>query len=201
MGKLILVRHGESTGNRERIFAVKPHELALTELGQEQAREAARKIAALFKPELVVASSFVRARDTAAIIAGFLALPLEIEHDLHERNIGSFMGRPYESMAAAPGYDPQRHWLWKPPGGESFEEVKARAAPIVDRLARAHSGRDVVVVSHGGVMMALWSYFTGSWEDAHVPPNCGIVVVEYAGGRYGKPQIIAEQGGGESTGG
>jgi len=199
MGKLILIRHGESTGNRERIFAVNPHALALTALGREQARDAARKIAALFKPELVVASSFVRARDTAAIIAGSLALPLEIEHDLHERNIGSFMGRPYESIAAAPGYDPQRPWLWTPPEGESYEDVKARAAPIADRLA--HRGGDVVVVSHGGVMMALWSHFTGSWEGVHVPPNCGIVVVDHTGGRYGKPQAIGEGGADESAGG
>ncbi len=33
MSRLILVRHGESSGNRERIFAIQPHELPLTELG------------------------------------------------------------------------------------------------------------------------------------------------------------------------
>ena len=41
MGKLILVRHGESVGNRERIFTTTPVELALTDIGREQARQAA----------------------------------------------------------------------------------------------------------------------------------------------------------------
>jgi hypothetical protein len=31
---------------------------------------------------------------------------------------------------------------------------------------------------------------TGTWEDAHVPPNCGIVVIEHHGGRYGEPEVV-----------
>ena len=53
----------------------------------------------------------------------------QIEHDIHERNMGHFRGRSYESVLTASGYDPQRPWLWKPPGGESFEDVMERVAP------------------------------------------------------------------------
>lgn len=202
MGKLILVRHGESVGNVERVFTTTPFELALTGRGIEQARGAAVKIAALFKAEVVVASPYVRARETARIIAEHLALALEIEHDIHERNMGHFQGRSYESVLTAPDYDPQRPWLWKPPGGESFEEVMERVAPVLDRLAAAHRGRDVVVVSHGGVMMALWAYVTGEWESAHVPVNCGIVVIEHREDRgYLRPVVIGGGGPADSTGG
>jgi len=204
MGKLILVRHGESTGNRERIFATKPHELQLTELGERQAREAGRAIAAQFRAEIVVASPYVRARETARIIGEVLALGVEIEPHLHERDVGAFRGQPYESVLAAPDFDPKRPWLWKPPEGESFEDVKARVAPIVDRLANTHRERDVVVVSHGGVMMALWAHFTGEWENVPVPANCGIVVVEYVAGNYRRPLVLnvtSDRSGADSSGG
>ena len=147
MSKLILVRHGESSGNRERIFAVSPHDQPLTELGYRQAHEAARRISQLFRPELVVTSAYLRASETARIIAGALGVPLEIEPNLHEREIGAHRGRPYDSFLAEPDYDPQRPWAWKPQGGESYEEVQARVGPILDRLAAAHTRKDVVVVS------------------------------------------------------
>lgn len=204
MGKLILVRHGESTGNRERIFATKPHELELTELGERQAREAGRAIAAQFNAEIVVASPYIRARETARIIAEVLTLSVHVEPHLHERDVGLFRGQPYESVLAAPDFDPKRPWLWKPPQGESFEDVKARVAPVADRLATTHRERDVVVVSHGGVMMALWAHFTGEWENAPIPANCGIVVVEHEAGSYRRPVVVNVAGdrtGADSSGG
>jgi len=201
MSKLILVRHGESSGNRDRIFAVSPHDLPLTELGYRQAHEAARRIGQLFRPELVVTSAYLRASETARIIAGALALPLETDPDLHERENGAYRGRPYDSFLTEPDYDPQRPWVWKPQGGESYEEVQARVAPVLDRLAAAHTARDVVIVSHGGVMTTLWAYVAGTWTDAHVPPNCGMVLIEHGPQGYSTPRIIGGLAGAADAGG
>ncbi|MGO9930315.1 MAG: histidine phosphatase family protein [Steroidobacteraceae bacterium] len=201
MSRLILVRHGESAGNRERIFATRPHELPLTEAGYAQAQGAARRIAELFRPRLVVTSSFVRASETARIIAGALGVPLEVEPDLQEREIGVHRGRSYDSLPAAPDYDPNRPWAWKPEQGESYEEVQARVGPILDRLAKAHPTGDVVIVSHGGVMMTLWAYVTGRWEGAHAPPNCGIVLIEHGPQGYSSPQILGDASPADDAGG
>lgn len=201
MSKLILVRHGESSGNQERIFAVSPHDLPLTELGYRQAQQTAQLIATLFQPELVVTSVYRRASETARIIAGALGLPLECEADLHERDIGAHRGRSYDSFLTEPDYDPQRPWAWKPQGGESYEEVQARVGPILDRLAAAHPAKDVVVVSHGGVMTCLWAYVTGRWDGAYVPPNCGIVLIEHGPNGYSSPLIVAGEDGAEDAGG
>jgi broad specificity phosphatase PhoE len=190
VSKLILVRHGESSGNRDRIFATSPHDLPLTELGYRQANEAAKRIAELYRPELIVTSAYLRASETARIIAGALGLPLELEPNLREREIGSHRGRSYDSFLTEPDYDPQHPWAWKPQGGESYEEVRARVAPILDRLAAQHPNRDVVVVSHGGVMTALWAHVAGSWDDAYVPPNCGMVLIEHGPQGYAKPQLV-----------
>jgi broad specificity phosphatase PhoE len=190
MSRLILVRHGESSGNRERIYATSPHDLPLTELGYRQAQQVAHRIAELFRPELVVTSAYHRASETARIIAGALGLPLQVEPNLHEREIGAHRGRPYDSFLTEPDYDPLRPWAWKPEGGESYEEVQARVAPVLDRLAAAHPSKDVIVVSHGGVMLCLWAYAAGSWDDAHAPPNCGMVLIEHGPQGYSKPRVI-----------
>jgi probable phosphoglycerate mutase len=190
MGRLILIRHGESVGNRDRIFASNPRELPLTELGYQQAQEAGEAIAKLFRVELVVASPYLRARETARVIAAVLGVPLETEPNLYERDFGALQGKPYDSILTTPGYDPKHPWTWKPEGGESFEDVEARVGPILDRLARAHLSRDVVVVSHGAVMKTLWAYITGNWDGAHVPHNCGMILVEYGPGGYSPPQVI-----------
>jgi 2,3-bisphosphoglycerate-dependent phosphoglycerate mutase len=190
MSKLILVRHGESSGNRDRIYAVSPHDLPLTELGYRQAQEAARRIAELFNPQLVVTSAYKRASETARIIAGALGQPLEFEPNLHEREFGAHRGRSYDSFLTEPDYDSRRPWAWKPQGGESYEDVRARVGPILDRLAAAHPGEDVVVVSHGGVMACLWAHVTDRWEDAYVAPNCGIVLIEHTPKGYLPPRVI-----------
>jgi broad specificity phosphatase PhoE len=190
MAKLILVRHGESEGNVTRIFTTTPMTLALTELGRKQAREAATVIQSIADPRIVIASPYARARDTGAIIADSLNLPLEIREGLHERETGEFAGRPYESIFEAEGFDRQRPWIWIPPGGESYEHVRERVGPILNELVLRFPAHDVIVVSHGGVMVSMWAHVTGRWEDAHVPGNCGIITVEHREGKYLEPRVI-----------
>ena len=188
MSNLILVRHGESAGNKERIFATSPHDLPLTELGYAQALAAARRIAELFHPKIVVSSAYIRASETARVIAGALGVPLDVQLDLHEREVGIHRGRSYDSFLDAPDYDAARPWAWKPEGGESYEQVQARVGPILDRLAKVHADKDIVIVSHGGVMTTLWAYVAGTWDEAYVPPNCGMVVIEHGPKGYSKPR-------------
>ncbi len=201
MSNLILVRHGESAGNKERIFATSPHDLPLTELGYAQALAAARRIAELFQPQIVVSSAYLRASETARIIAGALGVPLDVQLDLHEREVGVHRGRSYDSFQDAPDYDGARPWAWKPEGGESYEEVQARVGPILDRLAKLHADKDIVIVSHGGVMTTLWAYVAGTWDDAYVAPNCGMVLIEHGPKGYSKPRVIDEATSGAEAGG
>jgi len=190
MASLILVRHGESSGNRDRIFAADPQALPLTQLGYAQARAAARLIAGSFQPKLVVTSPFLRAYETARIIAAGSGAPLEVEPNLYERDVGVYRGRSYDSLASAADYAPDRPWAWRPLDGESYEDVLARVGPVLDRLARENPAADVVVVSHGGVMVTLWAHIVGAWDSAWAPPNCGIVQVEHGPDGYRMPRVI-----------
>jgi broad specificity phosphatase PhoE len=192
-GKFIMVRHGESEGNRERRFTVSS-EVGLTELGVRQAHQVARRIADLFKPQIVLSSPFRRARQTSEIIASELNLPIETVYDLHERDLGCLKGHSYDDLRTLvlkdPSYDPARGWSWKPEGGESYEEVRERVMAAVDRLLSYYAQDEIVIVSHGGVMLSVWAHIIGQWHGAHLPPNCGIVLIEHDGRRMQTPKIV-----------
>ncbi|HYL58425.1 MAG TPA: histidine phosphatase family protein, partial [Candidatus Acidoferrales bacterium] len=134
MRKLIMVRHGESEGNAIRHFTSTP-EAKITELGRRQAHEAALKIKQQFRPALVIASTYARARETGRIIADLLGIPLEFEKEFREQSLGRLAGLPYESVQKDPTFDPKQPWLWRPPGGESHLDVRQRVAPVLDRVA------------------------------------------------------------------
>jgi len=190
-GHLILVRHGESEGNRDRTFT-QSSEVPLTDVGRAQARATADRIARHYRPTRIVASPFARAWETAEIIGQRLRLGVRPEAQLREQSFGAFAGQPYEVLLNDATYHEGPGWSWRPPGGESLVDVFERAVPAFDRLARASIGEDVVVVSHGGVMLALCAYVTGSWEGLTVTPNAGIVVVEYRLGRFGLSRPVAD---------
>ena len=111
MGRLVLVRHGESEGNRDRVFTRTP-ETPLTEAGRAQVRERAEWIAARYRPVHIVSSPFRRARETAVILAERLTIPVTIEEDLRERSYGELAGRPYAVVRECADYDPSAYWVW-----------------------------------------------------------------------------------------
>jgi broad specificity phosphatase PhoE len=200
MGKLIMVRHGESEGNAIRRFTTSG-EAKITDLGRRQALEAAQRIKLTYKPVRVIASTFARARETGLIISAELLIPIEYEAEFREMSLGDLAGQPYESVANDPTYDPKQSWMWRPPNGESHMDVLKRVAPVLDSVAKKYPDDEIVVVSHGGVMRAVWAHVTGKWENAHVPPNCGIVVIEHHGGRYREPEVVFGEAPARESGG
>jgi len=94
VGRLLLIRHAESEGNRAGIFTATPF-VPLTTRGEEQALAAADWLRASHAPVHVVSSPFTRARQTAAIIAGVLGVPIQVEDDLRERDYGRLAGQSY----------------------------------------------------------------------------------------------------------
>jgi broad specificity phosphatase PhoE len=68
-----------------------------------------------------------------------------------------------------------------------------RVAPILDQVVARFRKDDVVIVSHGGMMVAMWAYMTGRWDETQVPANCGIMLVEHRHGRFLEPQLIRNQ--------
>jgi len=187
-----MVRHGESEGNRERRFTTTP-DAPLTDLGREQAAQAARRIARLFHPRLVITSPYARARETGEIIAAAMRLPVEVEHGIYERHFGYLRGQPYDAVRDDPTFETEKMWLWRPEGGESYEDVRQRVSVAINEIRGRYPDQELIVVSHGGVMASIWAHLTGAWEGAHMPPNCGIVLIEHEPDRLHPPKIIKDE--------
>jgi broad specificity phosphatase PhoE len=188
------MRHGESEGNRDRVFTRTP-EVPITEVGARQVRAAAEWLRGRYAPVRIVSSPYRRARQSAAIAGEVLGLEVVVEEDLRERSYGELAGRPYADALSLPGYDPAAWWDWCPPGGETVEEVAARAGAVLDRVARAAGLADVLVVSHGAVMRALWFHMTGAWGESRVARNAGLLLADHKDGAYRGVRPLDEAGG------
>jgi len=190
-GRFILVRHGETEANRRRCFA-DSDEISLSETGYRQAREVAIVLSQGFRAQALISSHFRRAVETSEIIADALGLPIESLAGLHERDFGCLKGHPYGHMGALMMPDDEKPWLWKPEGGESLDEVRLRAITAMETLCSRYPGQDVIVVCHGAVIQAVCAHITGEWTESAVPPNCGIVTIEYEAGVWGKPALSGD---------
>src|SRR6185369_3859707 len=150
-GELWLVRHGETEWS-----AAGKHtsstDLALTAEGQRKAA-AVGKLLAGKTFALVLSSPLRRALDTCRL-AGYSA---DVTPDLREWNYGSYEGlTTAEIPVQNPGWT---IWNGTPPGGESAEEVGARADRVIARAAAA--GGDVALFGHGHMLRVLAARWLG----------------------------------------
>jgi broad specificity phosphatase PhoE len=190
MARLILIRHGESLANAERRFTHGPHE-PLSRRGRDEASERGRHVASRFDPVAIYASPFVRALETARLIGAVLGLEPIVVDALREQDFGELRGHPYESVARDPLWHSDR-WRFRPPGGETLEEVGRRAGPALDAIAARHLGSEIVVVSHGGVMASLhaWTQTQRFEGMPALSANATGWVVRFGSSRYEAVEVL-----------
>lgn len=155
--RLLLVRHGEvEDWARGRIYGrLDP---AVSPLGLQQAQAIARRVAEE-RPVALLVSPSRRALESAGFIAEATALAPAQDARLREIEFGEFEGLTF---AEAEQRDPViwRTWMERPgavrfPGGECWDDVRARAVEAAEAVTAVHPGEAVAVVTHGGVIRAL----------------------------------------------
>ncbi|HXP57742.1 MAG TPA: phosphoglyceromutase [Streptosporangiaceae bacterium] len=96
MGKLVLLRHGESEWNSKGLFTGWV-DVPLSETGSDEARNAGRLLSeADIRPDVLFTSVLTRAIQTAHLAldeAGLLWLPVERNWRLNERHYGALQGK------------------------------------------------------------------------------------------------------------
>ena len=191
--RIYLTRHGQTVTNTEGRFC--GHwETDLTDKGVVQAEALGRRLAKV-KFEAVYTSDYSRAMRTAALIAsGGSVGTARADADLRELHYGEWEGEKGGDVARKwrTQYRLMRHEdpLWRPPGGETVAEVRTRTRAAFDRIAAAHEGKKVLVVSHGTALNCLISTLLGM-PETHVfrleIANCGLTEVEM---RKGTPYVL-----------
>ena len=177
VAELILVRHGQSLANvafpaadaeglMEAAVSGRDAEVPLTETGQEQAAALGRWLAALpeeHRPQVVITSPYVRARETwrIAAAASGLELPAPGTDDrLVDRLLGELEMLTRAAVAARFPDEAGRRaaageYEYAPPGGESFADIAVRLKSFLDDLHTDHPGKRVVVVAHDAVVLMM----------------------------------------------
>ena len=157
--KILLVRHGETDWNLAGRFQGRS-DVPLNQKGREQASA----LALALKRESLAAiycSPLARAKETAHLIKAYHpSVPLYEEEGLVEMNLGEFEG--IEGRRWAEKYaDFRSAWRDNPasvtmPGGESLQEVQARAMAALERISKAHPPDcTLLVCSHNFVILTI----------------------------------------------
>lgn len=188
MAKLILVRHGETLWNVEKVFRGRA-DVSLDELGIRQA-ELLGKYLSNWRLEAIYSSPVKRALDTANIIARYQNVAVRIAEGLTDFDFGEWQSLPeQEVMRLYP--DLLNEWHSNPhkvrmPGGESLEDAKKRAVEVVNDVLSKHQG-SVALVSHRVVVKVLICYLLGL-DNSHFrninQDVAGITIFDYADGRF-----------------
>lgn len=162
--KLILVRHGETTWNKERRFQGQK-DAPLSELGRLQAialRERLRDE----HIDVAYTSDLSRALETAQLILHARGIQANAMPELRERNMGEWEGLTFDEVAKAYPKEIEA-WLKDPladvPSGESSAQFIQRVKCFFEGMLLAHAGKRILVVSHAGpIKVAICSLF--GWD-------------------------------------
>ena len=171
MTRLLLVRHGETVDNVNRIMQGQTPG-CLTLHGIEQAEAVARQMAST-PIDAFVSSDLKRAYDTCRIIAQphFDGAEPQIEQTplLRERDWGDFTGRYIPDLKGEP---------W-PDDIETMDDLKARAARFIEFIRRNYPGKTVLAVGHGIINKAIQSVYYDKPTNKIVPmKNAEVRVLE-----------------------
>jgi len=148
----VLARHGATAMSVEKRFSgLGGSDPALSRLGEEQAMALAAELVARGGIERIVSSPLQRTRQTAAIAAASLNLPVEIDEGLAECAFGEWEGLTFSEVRER---WPEELDAWlqsadvQAPGGESFTDVRTRVLAARDRILKDSAGQTVLVVAH-----------------------------------------------------
>ncbi len=164
--RIVLVRHGQTAWNAD--GRIQGHlDMPLNDHGHWQAQRTGEVLrGSAF--DAVYSSDLQRARDTALALAD--GVPVVADAGLRERGFGEFEGLSFPEVEAR-WPEAARRWRQRdpsfgPPGGEVLAEFYERAVRTAARLALAHAGQHIALVSHGGVLDCLYRAATGLALDA-----------------------------------
>jgi len=187
--RILLIRHGQTEWNRQRIFRGRA-DIPLSEAGLQQAEALANRLAG--EPVSAIYSSpLKRAYVTAEHLAARCRAALRPVERFTDISYGEWEGQHYQQVERAypelyAGWQTEPH-LVRPPGGETLAEVRQRAAAALDQVIAQHPVCTVAVVSHRAVNKVLLSMALGLGDDGFWrirQDTCCLNMLEWDGGRF-----------------
>jgi probable phosphoglycerate mutase len=184
--RVVLVRHGVTDFTAQgRLDGRGGPDPRLNATGRAQAVAAGRAVASLVQghPTTVVTSSLSRAMETGAAVAAAVGVDPVVDPEWDEQSFGEWDGRSIEELV-----DGEREAMralrddatYRPPGGESHDDLVARVVPAWERMV-ARGGTSVVVCHRKPILVVL-AHLLGlphdrAWRLAAAPGSLTAVEV------------------------
>lgn len=164
---LLLVRHALTPMTGVKLSGWTPG-VHLSAAGRAQAERLAERMGDL-PIDAIYASPLERTIETAQPLAKLRKLRIRQREEIGEVHYGSVEGRSLRSLAKTALWTQLRAWPSdvRFPGGESLRETQARAVAAIERLREEHTGKTVVVVSHGDWIRLAMAHHMGIHIDLY----------------------------------
>jgi len=158
--KYFVMRHGEADHNIEQVVSVKydyPHHL--TNKGKKQAEDATKSVSE--NVDLIFSSDFVRAKETAEIVATELGVSKDniiFDKRLREVDAGEFHLRPIKEYRDYFSSQEEKFYK-KTPGGEDLTEMKNRLMDFLYETENNYQNKNILIITHeyGGWLLEAGS--------------------------------------------
>ncbi len=167
---IYVARHGETEWNVKGL--IQGHsDSNLTKNGIKQAKILGKELKDI-KFDAVYSSDLWRAKRTAEIVTLERKLAVVTQKALRERNFGGLEGKTRENLKILSELK-RKNVPYESIGIEADEKVVARAITLLREIAVAYIGKNVLVVSHGGLLRALLIHLGFAIDDQLPPGSVG----------------------------
>jgi broad specificity phosphatase PhoE len=177
--RLILIRHGPTEWNALRRFQGRT-DMPLSSQGRSQTRAIAEALRSE-KLDRIYSSDLARAAETARTLAESRGAEVVLDERLREFDFGCWEGLTWDEIVAAnpqlTGVGSTAVRLYAPEGGESFAQVRARAASFLEELP-PEEVRAAAVVTHAGVLHAIFSVLGLAPPERFAPGGITRIAIE-----------------------
>ena len=226
--RLWIVRHGQSESNVARRLAeeaaraeigisVRDVDVALSSLGQEQARAVGhwiRDLPPAERPNVVLVSPYRRAVQTARLICEAAGITVSredgtyvVDERLREKEFGVLTGLTRSGIASLHPNEYALRMLFgkfyhRPPGGESYCDVIMRLRSVLGTITREYTAGDRVLVVCHSVVVNCFRYLLERMTEEELMEedrvnevlNCSVTSYRYGSdaGRRGHGGLLRD---------
>ena len=183
MSTIIVVRHGETTWNREkRLQGWAP--ARLTPVGVVQADQLGSALARTYDIDRMLSSDLARTKETVERLRDYIDVPITFSTAWRERDVGVHQGLSYNEISVRfPTFDVEQTGVdaaqLRPESGESLVDLRKR---VIEgwraTLAHCEPNETLLIVTHGGPIRLLLGHIKDqNIVDAilgHSQENCAI---------------------------
>lgn len=162
---IFVIRHGQTDYNLMNVYQGHT-DIPLNDKGIEQAKETAKKFEGK-KIDAILVSPLSRAKQTAKYVSDVTGIIPIVEEGLIERSFGDMEGhhnREDCNLQMLLDYNKNYDIC----NVEPIQTFIKRISNCMDKIIEKYQGKNIVLVTHGGVSIAIECYFNGIPEDQNL---------------------------------